>query len=269
MTVHSPRFPALCALLLALTLAPVAWAGNKTVQSPLLPMETEISYQAAYMHYREPGIMKETGILHGAHAQFTLHTPSQIMFRAEGDFLAGGLNYSGRYQNGQSASASSDDLLADLKIMAGGDILFKDWVLTPYGGLGFRDWQDKIKSTGGYRREITYAYVPLGAEGTFELEQKWRATVRAEFDLLVQGWVTSRLSDVSSIYEDVHNRQNFGTGYGSTVSASLKRACGPGWGIFVEPWFKSWYVKESSKDKGYVEPQNESYLGGVRVGVDF
>ena len=277
--VRSALCPFLLLALLAILPAPALAGGPAApgqsrpdpaeVQSPLLPTETEVSYQAAYMHYREPGLMKETGILNGAHLQFTLHTPSQLMFRAEGDLLAGGLKYRGHYQNGQSVGADTDDFLGELKLVAGGDILFKDWVLTPYIGLGGRDWQDKIKSSGGYRREVIYAYIPMGAEATFELEQKWRATLRAEFDLLAQGWVTSRLSDVSAAYDDVHNRQNFGTGYGSTISASLKRTCGVGWGVFLEPWFKSWYVKESSKDKGFVEPQNESYLGGVRLGVDF
>ena len=237
----------------------------------------EFGYQIANFHYREPGLMKETGVLHGVGAAYTDHAMNVVMLRIEGEFMAGQLDYDGRYSNGTPVTSNTDDWLLELRGLAGYDFAFDRWALTPYMGLGYRYWNDDIRVSGGYEREITYLYSPLGIE-TGSSFNNWRWGIRAEYDLLLAGWVKSYLSQAVAGYNDPENDQNFGEGWGTRASVYAEYSFADGYSFALEPYYRHWRIQESneadltingSKVGTVVEPSNRTTIWGLKALFQF
>lgn len=263
-------------VLFALLLAacPAVIAGE---QSPHLRSGVDIGYQIANFHYREPGVMKESGTMHGVTAAYTHHFMNMVMLRLEGEFLGGELEYDGRYSSGTSLTTDTEDWLLQGRALAGYDFVFEKWALTPFVGLGYRYWYDDIQATGGYEREIQYLYAPIGLE-TASAHDKWRWGVRGEYDLFLRGWVKSYLSQAVAGYNDPENDQNFGDGWGMRASIYAEYEFADGYSFGVEPYYRYWWVKNSEKADltqngtkiGQVlEPKNRTTIWGLKAMLHF
>lgn len=264
---------ALC-LLVALSSAAVAADGEL---SPHLRSGADIGYTIASFRYREPGLMKETGILHGVAAAYTDHAMNVIMLRMEGEFMLGELDYDGEYWNGTPVTGDTDDLLLDVRGLAGYDFVFDKWALTPFAGLGYRYWYDDIKVSGGYERNISQLYLPVGFE-TGSSVGPWRWGVRGEYDLLLAGWVKSYLSQAVAGYNDPENEQNFGTGWGTRASVYAEYDLGGRYSLALEPYYRYWRVEDSETDDltlngarigSVYEPSNRTTIWGLKALFQF
>ncbi len=272
----TPR--ALIALLLTgcLLAAPAAPARAED-PSPHLRSGAEIGYSIASFHYREPGAMRETGILHGVSAAYTDHAMNVVMLRMEGEFLMGSLDYDGRSQDGTPATGGTDDLLFDIRGLAGYDLAFDAWALTPYLGLGYRYWYDDIKTSGGYERDVSQLYLPLGLETASALGP-WRWGLRGEYDLLLAGWITSRLSQAVPGGNDPENEQDFASGWGTRASVYAQYSLTDRYALALEPYYRYWRVSDSdetdltvngAKVGTAVEPENTTTIWGLKALFQF
>ncbi len=247
----------------------------------LPPSQTRfnIQGQSGYFTYEEPGLMREYGALYGARLTVETSQPlSQHYFIGEFDFLKGDITYDGAYDNGTPVKSPTRDLIwAARGLMGFPNEQYVDHqpTLMPFVGLAYRSLNDIIEGRGGYERQISYLYLPVGLRIGGEMAPDTSVAANMEADLLLAGSVKSHLSDVSSEYPDITNRQEAGSGYGlqADVSFHYKTAS---FGLHFQPFVQYWniktsqpvYVYSSQRTRKYVEPDNNSTLWGARIGID-
>lgn len=137
-----------------------------------------------------------------------------------------------------------------------------DTRLTFFSGLGFRYLINKSgfrqSSTGhsGYDRESRYLYMPFGVN--YE-EGKWE--FRAEYLYFIYGQQNSKLSQVSSVYSDITNDQEEGSGLKLTAKHYLENNFG------IEIYMDYWDIADSQLDisGNFMEPRNTTSETGIRI----
>ncbi|WP_319780094.1 hypothetical protein [Maridesulfovibrio sp.] len=252
-----------------LLIASSAFAADKE----LFPSsEFKLGYEGMYMDYDEPA-MNEKGILNGGFGSWTGYfSEYNIMVNAELEGLAGSLRYDGQYGDGTPVKCDNDDYFISGRATIGMGFDYGRTGITPYLGLAARYWNDDIKATGGYERQIKQVYMPIGVNLITRLDKGWSIGGTLEGDLLLGGNVKSKLSAVGSNYDDVNNTQEFASGGGGRISAFLEYDL-EGYSLGMEPYFRYWYFKESESDTirsgTYVEPENKFYMSGVRLYLKF
>ncbi|HAS90423.1 MAG TPA: hypothetical protein DCS48_14160 [Desulfovibrio sp.] len=235
--------------------------------------EFKLGYVGMYMYYDEPDVMHEKGFLNGGFGAWTGYfTDYNIMLNAEFEGLAGSLRYSGKYSDGTPLRCDTDDYFISVRATIGLGYDLGHTGITPYTGIGARYWNDDIKATGGYERQIKQLYLPLGVNIVTHLDDGWSIGGTLEGDLLLGGTVKSKLSQVGSAYQDVNNKQEFASGGGGRISAFLEYYFDD-YALGMEPYFRYWCIAESGKDTvnsgTYVEPENKFYMSGIRLYVKF
>jgi len=241
--------------------------------------EFEAGYEMYYFRYEEPTIdVNLSGILYGLKLGYT-YRPKNFMFRGTARVAGFGTDYNGAYQSGADLQAGSDDYIMEYRGLVGYSLPFlKTTKITPYTGLGFRYWWNEIQDSGGYRREVSYFYTPIGVEHINRLSKNWSLGIKGEYDIIWYGQAKSYLSDVVSELNDVTNKQtDVGRNFGVQTSIFLR------WEpekfiLQIEPYFRYWSVEQSDlADITYsgaligfaYEPENTTEEYGVRMSMIF
>ncbi len=249
--------------------------------TPLLagPRQTEsvdAGVEMSHITYKEPGIMKQTGIMYGVHAAYEDHDGPSY-WKIEGKLSYGQVDYTGSLSSGTPHTFNNiNDYLIEmrgLKGLQGGE---SPSPLQPYIGLGYRYLYDgSDKDIYGYRRESNYIYVPIGLERRPEMNPGWSFGAVIEYDLFLWGKQISHLSDVNPGYSDAQNSQS--TGYGVRGSLLFYRK-GAENDVIIEPFVRYWNIKESEVDlvtfngspyTYLVEPDNNSTEIGIKFRMRF
>lgn len=246
-------------------------------EAPLVPVhDYGISASISYFDYKEDSIdMEIDGPMFGIAGRYDFHdTYSRLMVGLQGELSYGSTDYDGSTWGGAPVTEDSDDMIVELRGLAGLDFRpGSDWLLTPYLGLGYRYWYNDIKGTGGYTREVQYFYLPLGLEVTRRLNANWRLRLTTEGDLLLSGAADSELSDVFAGLNDTTNKTDFGDGWGARVSLEVRTD-----NFSIEPFFRYWDIDESDTDTLtlygtpiglVVEPANTTEIYGLQVSYYF
>ena len=185
-------------------------------------------------------------------------------------YHGGDLKYDGQYQDGTPVETDTKDSIFELRGLLGGDLTEASYqgrsIL--YTGLGYRLWSNEAEGTGGYRRKVSYVYMPFGAEFAFPISASSRIGLRGELDALLYGRVVSYLSDVHPSLPNVENRQT--SGYGSRLSCFIE-AGGEKSKVFVELFMRNWSVAESELDStgSFIEPENTTRIYGLGLQIVF
>jgi len=259
----------------------------------------ELAYEIMGYTYREPHI--ETPIRlkahakHGASLKYTAwgagYGISDTFSAIELRYITGKTDYNGYLWNGTpSKEEDLTDWYAEGRLLVGQHWYWGNrWMLSPYLGIGYRflsNHADEM-SSGGYRRESNYLYVPLGVV----LQMKagnFSVSLTGEADGLIKGSQKTCLSDVGNIdppygdywLKDVRNEQD--KGFGLRAGLKLEQNFGS-FGIFVEPFYRFWKIQNSEvkpititngtneyvTGQGVVEPFNITREYGVKVGISF
>lgn len=241
-----PKFTAMgCLVTVLLCLSgPRAFA---TISESTESGTIQLSYRVMHVSYDEPGVMNETGWFHGAALSYE-NRLDRIWFGLEGELFGGDLDYDGKYSDGTPVKGDTDDYLFQARGLLGYDLIQGEWYLTPFAGIAYRYWNDKLQLVGGYEREINYLYMPFGFKLTSQT-QSFRFGLNAEYDLFLAGLVKSHLSDAGEKYSDAENKQRFGTGHGCRLSLFLEYDLSDTVVLGVEPFFRYWKVQDSAKDE--------------------
>lgn len=238
----------------------------------------ELAYQVEHVEYEESGLMEEIGWLQGVAGKFETRLAERAMLQLQAEAVTGGMDYDGHYSDGSPATTDTDDFIFEARALAGWDFRLHPQVgLTPYSGLGWRYWNDMIRGTGGYEREIVYWYLPLGVQATaLSGDGLWRLGAQAEYDHLLWGQATSHLGDAVAGWDTVENDQH--SGWGLRASISAERSLGADWSLVVEPFFSYWDIAKSDEadltSGGRVigrawEPANTTTTWGLRLGAKY
>ena len=242
-----------------------------------------VSLAPSYWYYSEPGIMSIDGPAVRLKADWKdRFGDSSFLYGLQGEYTQGAMRYDGRLQNGTPLQSKSFDSASEIRALLQADLVDTfDQNFGFYSGFGYRYWFNLVQSPGGYRREITYQYVPIGAEYSVI----WTTTsliLYSEYDLFLGGTVKSYLSDVNaSKFDDIENTQASGSGQGLRFGARISWAS-PSESVasyFIEPQWSYWRVDESDRKAGrattpgtttyYFEPENETSIFLIDAGLTF
>jgi len=245
---------------------------------------SELGTEVSHITYKEPGVMQQTGVMHGFNASYSYYGwlpplpewNDKSMLRLEARYSYGKVDYK---------NSGTVDNIKDYMIEGRGLIGYvfqkpANFSIIPYLGFGYRylndDMGGKESSTGasGYERESNYVYIPIGAELNTSLNSGWFLGTTLEFDIFVKGKQISRLSDVDPECPDISNRQR--NGYGLRGSLKIQRKLENIFFVF-EPFIRYWNIKRS-EDTYFVynnslwygvEPRNNSLEYGLKLGLKF
>jgi hypothetical protein len=248
---------------------------------PIMPENTfQIGLDARYFDYEEPGLMEESGWMYGIFGSYIYHGNNKLMFETSLSYVFGELDYDGQFLDGTPRTSDTDDWLFEWRALIGPDYKLKDSsIVTPFLGIGYRFWNDEIKGSGGYEREIQYWYLPIGVKTISPIDVNWTWGLSVEYDLFLGGKVKSHASDLLPGLNDPENDQNFGDGYGIKFSLQFNTKLSNNYGISIEPYITYWDIDESDpswltlygQPTGIyvVEPENETTEYGLRLKITF
>ena len=254
----------------------------------------QMAYEASYYKYKEPGTMSlRARPKQGVSAVYTrrsvlsgdVNEDDPSFFSIDFRYMTGDVDYDGARQNGTPLQV---DNLRDYYFETGlrlGSVysLSQQWELWPYMGVGWRRLRNHLEESGmgGYMRQSTYWYLPLGFSTRYH-QSGWNLVLNGEFDWLLSG--TQYSGPVESGDPLVgklsgnDNKQN--DGYGVRVSFKVQRDMGKV-GLFVEPFWRYWHIQNSNIGAkelvnypglyldGFYEPKNYTSEYGVKVGLAF
>jgi hypothetical protein len=235
----------------------------------------QLGPEVSYIQYKEPGLIKETGMMYGLAGSYAYH--ENIMAKLEGRIAYGQVKY-----DGSGKIDDINDYIGEARGLVGYDFqICEASALTPYVGAGYRylndDLSGKVSTTGanGYDRESNYIYSPIGLEALVRFDNGWAVGASAEYDYFWWGKQISHLSDVNSAFNDPENRQK--KGYGIQGSLRLLKKSEK-INFLFEPFIRYWNIKQSRDAEetlngafnGYVyEPKNNSTEAGAKFAVEF
>ena len=155
--------------------------------------------------------------------------------------------------------------------------------LTPFIGLASRVLEDHSgnKETelgfAGYDREVSYAYVPVGAAATFPLGGRSELILSAQYNWVVGGEAKSKFSDLDPDLPDLKLDLENGSGFEASAIARFKLGGNAiGFGPFVRRWSidqsKELVLKDPDGSGDTItlfEPKNRTTEVGVRLTFAF
>jgi hypothetical protein len=228
------------------------------------------------LEYSESSITEE-GLMYGINGNYE-YRDRWVMVSFNLEYLFGNLDYNGNTWGGSPYSADTDDYLYEYRFLIGSDIYDKKYKITSFVGYGMRYWNDDISGSGGYEREVSYYYSPIGFKISKPLSKKWSGYFTAEYDLFWGGKVISHLSDTDSDLNDPENTQEAGKGHGMRVSLNLSNQLTDKVAWFIEPFFRYWDVSDSGCSTltfndipvaTVYEPSNKTKIFGLYIGISF
>jgi len=204
----------------------------------------EIGFSISNYSYWEPDLSVNLyGNLFGMSYERT-QAFEDFFLLADFKYEQGSLSYN---SGGTGSQTGVKNYYYEIRGLIGKDIEYDSFVLAPFTGFGYRDLFTDSRGTtssgaAGYRREISYWYLPLGvihrtkvADGKLE--------TRLELDYLITGTVNTYLSDaigyngITSI-SDSKNTQKSGWGVKFSTSYQIN-----GWAF--TPYINYWSIQNS------------------------
>jgi len=250
-----------------------AGAGDtETQQKSFWELEPEL-FQATY---KEPGVMKQDGVMLGIFGSYTYH--HNLIFKLEGSYSAASMHYTGADWAGNPLTDNKvHDFMWEFRGLIGNErVLHK---VTTYTGIGYRYLNDNSSTAGSYERESNYYYLPLGVEINNILntgnKKDWIVEAILEYDFFMGGKQISHLSDADPGLNDISNIQD--NGYGYRISLKLQKKTEHA-DFVIEPFLRYWNIRESEiAELNYygafysygVEPKNNTTELGVMFGWKF
>ncbi len=247
--------------------------ANAARAESLLVTQTgnDIGLSLSSYQYQEPSIMSSKGAKLGLDAR-------TIRVLENGHFLRGDLRYAfGSVDyTGSGTVNGQQDWYIESRGVAGRDWSVGESVLAAYAGLGYRYLANDARGTtstgaAGYRRASNYFYLPIGVTHRYALDEQARLVTEVEYDHLLAGRQSSKLSDAGFGLSDVTNKQS--SGYGLKLSAVYAK---DNWAI--GPYAHYWNIGQSDTVAVYrngalygfgAEPKNNTVEFGLKASQRF
>jgi hypothetical protein len=235
-------------------------------------------------------VAQDDGLFGGIGLGYVETIGNGIFLRSRLNVAVGSVDYrsSGTIlDDGEDGEARLDNVsqsIGQLELHIGKDFsLGGGTTLTPFIGLASRVLSDKSggeETEGGllgYDREISYAYVPLGAAARFEVGGRSSLTLSGQYNWFVGGDAKSKFSDLDPELPDVEVELEQGSGFEASALLSLplgRKA------ISFGPFVRRWSIGQSesfvlvnpddpSETLELFEPKNRTTEVGFRIGFAF
>lgn len=242
--------------------------ANSVLDDVLTAPHWEIAPEVSWFRYEEPGIMEDTGVLYGVALAYTRYRHKEYedgLFRLEGEFAAGEVDYEGSLMDGTAYTMEGNqDYLANLRLLWGSLWQSHAWENRFYAGFGYRFlYDDSTQDPAGYERYSNYLYVPMGLKTYHGLGGNWLLGLGGEFDLLLIGLQISGIPESATDPSTVKNWQWPGFGARGTLELRHKAQA---LDLAVAPFIQYWWIDDSSTSSGgWYEPRNNTLQYGVNL----
>lgn len=252
----------------------------------------DLGVEVFYYHYEEPDLkVRIFGPMYGDFAGYTYRPAAPSIFN---NFLVNVYSLQARssysrvlgYRWARVTERQHDDVNEFRGLIGKDYFIGRDALATPYFGFGYRYLKDRGNGEAnivggtlyyGYDRKSHYYYLPVGCDLRINVSKDWEIDPNIEYDILLQGWQKSFLSDGNQFgadNTDVANHQDKGYGLRGSVKF-LKR--GARVDFYVEPYFRFWHIADSQAAIGrldgetalWEEPDNNTIEAGTKFGVQF
>ncbi len=252
------RMRILAIVLCGLALVPVAAAGL------IEEVDMEAGVEIGDFHYRESHIMREDGVQYGVYGSIAVLAAQPWDFQFFISLVGGDVEYEGGYSDGRSLKGDTGNSIFNFRGIAGYIIEEGSVRIEPYSGLGYRYLVNELNDLpGGYRRQQTYLYLPLGVDISIPLgyDGQWTIGLKSEFDWMFYGFhKTDKGLDREFEGQD---------GWGFRLIPYLRWDLDEKVAFKCEIFGEYWKINDSDVDKGFLEPENASNYYGARAGICF
>lgn len=264
----------------------------------------DIGSEISYYRYKEPSYevtangayepqVRIRGPMYGYYANYAYRPADPNFFN---NFLTNVYMLQARYASSHNLEYTSlpvtglnkHDEEMEYRGLIGKDYFIgRDTMLTPYFGFGYRYLKDNGNGQYtiigrslyyGYDRKSHYYYLPLGGDAVVEMPKNWEIDLNAEYDIFLQGYQKSYISDGNQFganNTDLVNHQDHGFGIRGSIKF-LKR--GSMVDFYVEPYIRYWHIDQSKPElvsingaapELYGEPDNNTIEAGSKFGIQF
>jgi hypothetical protein len=234
--------------------------GADGITEALRPVpQWEMAPEISVFQYEEPGLMKDKGILYGVAGAYT-RDHGDGLFRVEGEFALGTVNYEGSLLDGTPyRMEDSHDYLMNVRLFWGRHWALQGWDTQLYAGLGYRGLKDdSTQDPAGYDRQSAYFYLPVSLKAYHDLTDHWQIGVGGEVDLLLLGLQFSQLPN-----DGVLTNMQW-PGIGARTSLELRYRT-PSVDLALAPFAQYWWVDDSTATDGWYEPRNQTLQYGLSL----
>ncbi|MBN1493402.1 MAG: hypothetical protein JW938_04580 [Candidatus Omnitrophica bacterium] len=264
-------------ILTFITWVPSASAQDDTLLQVRDRHVFEVGPEMFFMHYKEPGLMKNEGMMYGGVINYQYR--NTVMIGLENRFAGGAVDYE---SHNTGSSDNNGDFLYEGRLLLGADLKAEKFAVIPFIGFGYRYLYDDSSGSqtttgaGGYQRESNYFYSPLGMAIEYYLNEEWTLDLKGEYDLFWGGVQRSLLGDALAGHPTVYNDQDFVDGSGFKLSGGvacrIKKII-----VKLTAFYHYWRIGDSDTDsvfwnganRTYIEPRNRSQELGGRLSVLF
>jgi hypothetical protein len=242
----------------------------------------EIGAEVSDYSYRErfegETVASDDGTFPGITASFVAGLGNGYLFRTRLSAHFGSVDYSS--EDGDIEDI--DQSIVQLEFQVGRDFpLGKNATITPFIGLGSRLLTDhsggRETESGflGYDREVSYAFVPVGAAVTTRLGASNTLTFSAQYNWVVGGDAESKFSEIDPEFPNV--KLEIPGGHGLEASAILGVPVGRT-ELRFGPFVRHWNIDQSEsqifddEEGGQIEllePKNKTTELGLRLSLAF
>lgn len=246
---------------------------NYQPQEPQPIFRSEVYLQYGQQTFTEPDVSIE-GSMTGVLANLFFSVGRGVQAGLRGEYMSGDSTYTGRYQStngklGAKAVGPGKDEYFDVAGIAQIEIIPEAAVFT---GLAYRSHENNQTFPGGYPRTITALYLPLGLNSKVALSQNWSIRAEGEFDYLLSGKTSSKMSKNGPEYGDVTNEQTSGYGIRASLKAQYQISK---ISLALGPYYSYWKVDESNSvptayqggTQYMIEPANNTSKFGISLGI--
>jgi hypothetical protein len=250
---------------------------NQQYQEPQPIFRSEVSLQYGQQTFTEKDVSIE-GNMTGVNANILFGLGHGLQAGIRGEFMSGDSTYRGQYQTtdgsqGAKAIGPGKDEFYDIAGIGQVDIFRESGSDAGFfTGIGYRVHNNNQVFAGGYPREISALYLPLGLNSKVGLSTNWSIRAEGEFDYLISGKTTSVMSKNGPEYGDFTNDQSSGYGIRASLRAQYQISKVS---FALGPYYSYWKVDDSNsvpaKYKGgtqyMIEPANSTSKMGISLGI--
>ena len=245
--------------------------------------QTDISvflgYDRSYLSYEEfmnGGVIdKDTGWNNGAYVEVRKddeETFARLLF----DYVATkSATYTGSLQDGTPLTMSTEEKFFVVEVNAGFKALnFSTATLSPYAGVGYRDWKRGSDNLPNYQEDYSWWYVAAGGNFAYRFS---RLVIAADVALLYP-FGSKMTTNVAGMVDEARFDIKPRFGYRAELPVNFEISQGEEMKIFVfgTPFYQKWKFGASDPvtlTQGgipvatAIEPESTTVMYGFRVGI--
>lgn len=231
----------------------------------------DIGLSGGYYQYKEPEAMKVTGMTYALHSGANYTFDSSVFFAIKAMVgFSPKLKYKTLPPFPPGEINNVKNHYFDVSPRIGYNFIsHSDMQLTGYLGYGYEHLKYKSDQVITILRWQEYHYAIIGAQFKKQLDNQWLIESDIDLNWMFYGKNKTVFKSIpGSGIRDTIIKVTQKDGFGIKVDLMLGQDYNY-WGWRAGVYFRGWDIKQSSDDRGDVEPKNTTYDTGLKVKFTF